>query len=121
MTLIQSGIIFLAALSSGTLNSVAGGGGLIIFPVLLITGMSPVVANATSTIAALPGLIAGVKAYHPDLQEVRRLCVVFSGVSLIGGMIGALFVLWIPGKILQQWVPYLLLLATLLFTFSAPY
>ncbi|MBD3885987.1 sulfite exporter TauE/SafE family protein [Phormidium tenue FACHB-886] len=117
-TLIQASFVFLAALSSGTLNSVAGGGGLIMFPTLLMTGMSPVVANATSTIAALPGLIAGAKAYHPDLREVKRLCIVFSSVSLLGGTIGALFVLWIPGEILKQLVPYLLLLATLLFTFS---
>ena len=96
----------------------AGGGGLIIFPALLITGISPVVANATSTVAALPGLVAGIKAYQPDLRNIRRLCVVFSSVSLAGGIIGALFVLWIPGEILKQLVPYLLLLATLLFTFS---
>lgn len=51
MTPIQSCFLFLAAVSSGTLNSVAGGGGLIVFPALLITGMSPVVANATSTIS----------------------------------------------------------------------
>lgn len=118
MTPIQSCLLFLAAVSSGTLNSVAGGGGLIVFPTLLIMGMSPVVANATSTVAALPGLIAGAKAYHQDLQDVKRLCVVFSGVSLVGGIIGTLLVLWIPGEILKQLVPYLLLLATLLFTFS---
>jgi uncharacterized membrane protein YfcA len=100
------------------LNSVAGGGGLIIFPALLMTGMSPVVANATSTVAALPGLVAGVNAYHADLQGVRRLCVLFSSVSLVGGVIGVLLLLWIPGSILKQLVPYLLLFATLLFTFS---
>ncbi len=118
MTLIQASFLFLAALSSGVLNSVAGGGGLIVFPALLITGMSPVVANATSTVAALPGLIASVKAYQADLQDSRRLCVVFSSVSLVGGIIGALLVLWISGEILKELVPYLLLLATLLFTFS---
>ena len=118
MTLLQSCYLFLAALSSGALNSVAGGGGLIMFPALLITGMSPVVANATSTVAALPGLIAGVKAYHPDLRNIRHLCVVFSSVSLVGGIIGALLVLWTPDTILKQLVPYLLLFATLLFAFS---
>lgn len=118
MTFTQGCLVFLASLSSGALNSVAGGGGLIIFPALLITGMSPVIANATSTVASLPGLVAGVKAYQSDLRDTERLCVVFGSVSLMGGIMGALLLLWIPGAMLQQLVPYLLLFATLLFTFS---
>ncbi|MBW4690921.1 MAG: sulfite exporter TauE/SafE family protein [Lyngbya sp. HA4199-MV5] len=118
MAFTQGCLVFLASLFSGALNSVAGGGGLIMFPALLLTGMSPVSANATSTIAALPGLMASVKAYQPDLRNMRQLCVVFSSVSLAGGTIGARLVLWIPGELLKQLVPYLLLFATLLFTFS---
>ena len=118
MTLLQACLIFLVALFSGALNSVAGGGGLIIFPALLVVGMPPVIANATSTVASLPGLIAGVKAYQSDLRDTKRLCVLFSSVSLVGGIIGALLLLWIPSEILKQLIPYLLLLAILLFTFS---
>lgn len=118
MPLIQACFIFLAAFVSGVLNSVAGGGGLIMFPALLIAGMPPVIANATSTVAAVPGLIAGVKAYQSELQGIERLCVVSSSVSLVGGIIGALLTIWIPSNVIKQLVPYLLLLATLLFTFS---
>ncbi len=46
------------------------------FPALLLMGMPPVIANATSTVAALPGLVAGIRAYQPDLRNIRRLCVV---------------------------------------------
>jgi len=117
-TLLMPLFLFVIALINGVLNSVAGGGGLIIFPVLLITGMSPVAANATGTVASLLGLIAGVKAYQTDLQSVTRLCVLFSGVSFAGATIGALLVLWIPNETIKPLIPYLLLMATLLFTFS---
>lgn len=75
-------------------------------------------ANATGTVAALPGLVAAIKAYHADLRAIERLCILVSIVSLIGGVIGAVLVLWISGAMLRQLVPYLLLFATLLFTFS---
>lgn len=72
MTLIQTCFLFAIALFSGGLNSVAGGSGLITFPALLLTGMSPVTANATGTVAALPGLIAAIKAYQTDLRAIER-------------------------------------------------
>lgn len=117
MTFIQACFLFLAALLGGMLNSVAGGGGLIVFPALLIAGLPPISANATSTLASWPGLIASLGAYRQELQATPRLCLLFSGVSLVGGMIGAILLLATPTTMFKQLVPYLLLLATLLFTF----
>ncbi|MGR3543907.1 MAG: sulfite exporter TauE/SafE family protein, partial [Paracoccus sp. (in: a-proteobacteria)] len=47
-------LTFLAGVLGGVLNAVAGGGTFITFPALVFTGVPPVVANATSTVAALP-------------------------------------------------------------------
>ncbi len=37
------------------MNSIAGGGTIVTFPSLIVSGLSSIVANATSTIALLPG------------------------------------------------------------------
>ena len=51
-------LLFIAAICAGALNSVAGGGGFIAFPALLFTGILPVNANATNTVALWPGTVA---------------------------------------------------------------
>lgn len=116
MTFIQACFLFLAALLSGILNSVAGGGGLIVFPALLIAALPSISANATSTLASWPGSIASIGAYRQELQAIGRLSLLFGSVSLVGGMIGAMLLLHTPTAMFEQLVPYLLLLATLLFT-----
>ena len=47
MSLLHACFLFVAAMLAGLLNSVAGGGGLIIFPALLMTGLPSISANAT--------------------------------------------------------------------------
>lgn len=48
-------VLIAAAFGAGVLNSVAGGGSFLTFPALVFTGMPPVMANATSTVAVFPG------------------------------------------------------------------
>ncbi|MEO6889586.1 MAG: sulfite exporter TauE/SafE family protein [Ktedonobacteraceae bacterium] len=115
-------LLFFAALLGGALNSVAGGGSFISFPALIFTGVLPIPANATSTVALWPGSIASMGAYRKELVEQYRLhrafLLVLSGTSLIGGEIGAQLLLHTPPATFVILIPYLLLLATLLFTFS---
>ncbi|KAB8335357.1 sulfite exporter TauE/SafE family protein [Scytonema tolypothrichoides VB-61278] len=118
MTFMQACFLFFAAWMSGVLNSVAGGGGLIIFPALIVTGLPAISANATSTLASCPGYIAGISAYREELQAQQQLSWLFGSVSLVGGMLGAVLLLHTPASVFDQLVPYLLLLATVLFTFG---
>ena len=62
----------LSAFLAGAINSIAGGGTLLTFPALLAV-VSPVVANATSTIALVPGSLAGAWGYRQDVQHPPRL------------------------------------------------
>ena len=68
MDFVQACFLFIAAWISGVLNSVAGGGGLIIFPALTVTGLPAINANATTTLSSLPEYIASIGAYRDKLQ-----------------------------------------------------
>jgi uncharacterized membrane protein YfcA len=112
-------ILFFAAVLGGALNSVAGGGSFITFPTLIFTGVPAIQANATSTVALWPGSLASVGAYRKEIAKQNRLLMlVLVGISLIGGILGAVLLLRTPQATFVRLIPYLLLLATLLFAFS---
>ena len=112
-------VLFAAALLGGAINSVAGGGSFLTFPALVVSGVSPIYANATSTVALWPGSVASVGAYRRELGHARHT-VLLSVVSLIGGIAGAVLLLHTPSSAFQRLIPWLLLLATLVFAFGRP-
>ncbi len=118
MELLDFGLIFGAALLAGALNAIAGGGSFISFPALLVASVPPIIANATNALALWPGTLASVKAYRQEIQGQRRDLILFSGLSLIGGLLGALLLLYTDEQRFTALIPYLLLFATLVFTFS---
>ena len=68
----QGVVLFLAALAAGAINAVAGGGSFLTFPSLLLVGIPPVNANATSTVALWPGQPASVWAYRREIRDIPR-------------------------------------------------
>ena len=118
MTFLEAGLLFLAAVAGGALNSVAGGGSFITFPTLLFTGVSPIIANATSTMALWPGSLASVGAYRKDVRAYRGYLVPFSIASIIGGYLGARLLLRTSDGDFRALVPWLMLVATLVFAFG---
>ncbi len=121
MTFSQILILFIAAVLGGTLNAVAGGGSFFTFPALVFAGVPVIPANATSTVALWPGSVASVGAYRKDLtRQERGFLIVMVGTSLIGGILGAQLLLGTSQSAFVHLLPFLLLMATLLFTFSGP-
>jgi uncharacterized membrane protein YfcA len=113
-----------SAFFAGALNSIAGGGTLLTFPALL-TALAPfgtqaaAMANGTSTVALMPGSLAGAVGYRRELWECRRFVLRMILPSLIGGYIGA----WLVGKdraAFAQLVPWLILTSAILFVVQAP-
>ena len=121
MTIAEVVILFVAAVVGGTLNAVAGGGSFVTFPALVFTGVPPITANATSTVALWPGSIASTAAYRKEFNAERRLLILLGSSSLIGGVIGAILLLKTPQATFDRLVPLLLLLATVLFTFGGSF
>ncbi len=110
----------LAALVAGVVNSVAGGGTLLTFPALIAAGLSPLVANATSTVALLPAALGSMLGYRRELTGGRYWVVALALPSLIGGGLGALLLLHTPGATFDRVVPWLVLGATTIFIVQKP-
>jgi uncharacterized protein len=110
--------LFVAGALGGALNSVAGGGSFIAFPALLFTGVPPIPANATNTIALWTGAAASGGAYRKRLDVPRRVMIPLLTASLVGGVAGAILLLKTPAHTFMRVLPWLTLGATLLFAFG---
>ncbi|HEY0756170.1 MAG TPA: sulfite exporter TauE/SafE family protein [Ktedonobacteraceae bacterium] len=112
-------ITFVAAILGGTLNGVAGGGTFLTLPSLIWAGVLPVEANATSTTALWPGSAAAIWALRKELlHQNKTLLLVLGMTGFVGGAIGALLLIVTPQSTFVLLIPYLLLLATVLFAIS---
>lgn len=107
-------LICLSALAAGAVNSIAGGGTLLTFPSLL-TVLGPVAANATSTVALLPGSVSATLGYRAELRRARHHLMVLWPPSLVGGVAGSLLLIHLPEQIFARAVPWLLITASVLF------
>jgi uncharacterized protein len=107
-------ILCFAAFFAGAVNSIAGGGTLLTFPAL--DGViGSVGANATSTLALLPGSLAGSLGYRKELAQTRRMTLWLLVPSILGGSLGAYCVLEFGKSTFEQLIPWLILLASTLF------
>jgi len=120
MSLLNMLLLVAAAFAAGIINSIAGGGTLITFPVLIWMGLDPKVANATSTVALWPGLFGGLFGYRRELENSSAILLRLGLTSVIGGAIGAWLLIWTPSPTFARLVPFLILFATLLFMAQGP-
>jgi uncharacterized membrane protein YfcA len=110
--------LFFAGVLGGVLNAVAGGGSFVLFPALWRTGVPPVPANATNTVALWVGVTASGGAYRNRLDISRRVMVPLIVTSVVGGLAGAFLLLKTPAHTFMKVLPWLMLGATLLFAFG---
>jgi uncharacterized membrane protein YfcA len=115
MTPAQSLILAAAAFGAGAMNAMAGGGTILTFPTLVFLGMPAVAANATSTVALLPGAAASMAAFRREVSENRGWLRTLFLPSLLGGVLGSVLLLRTPETTFQYLAPILILFATILF------
>jgi uncharacterized membrane protein YfcA len=104
-----------SAFAAGVMNAMAGGGTILTFPTLLLIGVSPITANATSTVALLPGVAASLVGYRREVRAHRPWLKTLFLPSLVGGAIGSFLLLRTPEKLFAALAPQLVLFATVLF------
>ena len=116
--------LLLAGFIAGAMNAIAGGGSFVSFPALVAVGVPAVAANASSTVALVPGTLASAWAYTTGPHRVGLMG--FGGlsfrellaVSVAGGLAGAVLLLSTPGATFDAVIPWLLLWATIVFAFG---
>ncbi|HEX4248481.1 MAG TPA: sulfite exporter TauE/SafE family protein [Pseudonocardia sp.] len=111
--------LLLAGIAAGALNAAGGGGTFVALPALVAAGLAPVTANASTTVALLPGALASAWTYRREIAPVgdtsmRSLAV----ASVLGGGLGAGLLLALPPVSFAAAVPWLLAFATLVLAFG---
>ena len=110
---------FAAAFLAGAVNSVAGGGTLISFPVLLALGLPPVVANATNTVGIWPGAFGSMWGFRKEIARLDRRIFWLLLPALVGGWAGAMLLRSSSTAVFERVAPWLVLFATFLFMIQA--
>ena len=118
MSLVTIAALFAAALASGVINAVAGGGTFITFGALTLFGIPPITANASSAIIQFPGYLTSTHAYRAEITRYWRQAVKLLLVSAVGALLGSLVLLTIDNPAFRVIVPWLLLGATAVFAFG---
>jgi uncharacterized protein len=118
VTLWELALLGFVGLLGGAINSIAGGGSLVVFPAMLATGMTPLQANVTNSISQWPGYLGGVLGFRPDLEpqmhRVRQVVL----AAIIGSTVGCILLLSLPSSAFDAVVPVLVLGAAVLLYFQ---
>ena len=87
---------------------------MITFPTLLALGIPPVTANMSNTVGLAPGSLSGALSMRPELDGQRHRVWRLGSASLLGGIAGAVLLLWLPSKAFDAIVPILIGIGCLL-------
>jgi len=113
-------ILAIAGFCAGVVNVVAGGGGFLTFPALLLTGLDPRAANITSTVGLYPMQVTTGYAGRKHLTGTPHLSFrTLMILSLFGGAIGAGLLLCTSSQFFGKLVPWLVLFATAMFAIGS--
>lgn len=107
-------ILFLPGVLGGMINAIAGGGGIVMYPALLASGLSPLVANATASLVVWPGSLASAYGYRKELKKVPKTYLWLAVPSLIGAIIGSTILIRTDVQTFEKIVPWLIFSAVLL-------
>ena len=108
-----------AGVLGGSMNAIAGGGSFVTLPALVAVGVPALNANATSTVALVPSALASAFAYRHDFKGFDGVTLrAMAAISVAGGILGALLLLYTPQSVFDTIFPFLLLFGVLVFAFG---
>jgi len=113
-------ILILAGALAGLINGVVGSGTLITFPIMLLLGYPPLVANVSNNLGLIPGSTAAAWQYHAQLWQRRRLVAQMLPLTIVGAAAGSLLLLVLPSEVFSGVVP-VLIIAALVVVLAQPF
>jgi hypothetical protein len=113
--------LLLAAFSAGLVDAIAGGGGLIQLPALLIglPQASTVEVLGTNKVASVFGTTASALTYRRSVKTDARFLVTMALPALFGSVLGALSASLIPTQSMRP-IVFVLLVAVAIYTWRKP-
>ncbi|MDO8626842.1 MAG: sulfite exporter TauE/SafE family protein [Candidatus Diapherotrites archaeon] len=112
--------ILLAVVSfvAGVYGTISGGSSLIVLPAMLFIGLSPAIAIGTNRLSVTTGSLTAILAFRKSVEFLWKEILVFVGLALVGGFLGAFFIVSIDQAIALKIVGILMLATGLLMFFS---
>lgn len=107
-------LLLSAGIAGGMINAIAGGGGIIMYPALLASGLPPIIANATSSLVVWPGSLTSAYGYRKELRKVPRAYLWLALPCLVGSIIGSVILVNTEPHVFEQLAPWLVLSAVIL-------
>jgi uncharacterized membrane protein YfcA len=117
MDLAHALLLIAAGVVAGGINALAGGGSLITFPGLILTGLPSVQANVTNSVSVFPGYLSSVLGSRADLAGQRRVRAMLP-VCAAGTAVGCALLLRTPARAFELVVPFLVLGAAAMLFFQ---
>ncbi|MGY1815009.1 sulfite exporter TauE/SafE family protein [Blastococcus sp. SYSU D00820] len=112
MTVLEAALLVLAGVGAGLTGSIAGLASLISYPALLATGIPPVTANVSNTVALVLNSVGSVSASGPELRGQGRRLLPLGVAAVLGGAAGAVLLLATPSDAFERIVPFLIAAAS---------
>ena len=110
--------LFVAAFGAGFIDSIAGGGGLISLPALMVAGLPPHVVLGTNKLQSMCGTFFATINYARKDKILWKAAFIGVPLALLGSALGSQLTLIIPVKLLAKILILLLPPATILMFFS---
>jgi uncharacterized membrane protein YfcA len=111
-------ILFLVGIIVGVMNSIAGGGMLIGFPVMLALGLPALSANVTANVVVLPGNMSSAFGYRRLLKKVPPIYLILLIPAALGAALGATILRHTSSAHFEHIIPLLIIFAVALFAFQ---
>jgi len=95
-------LIFAVGIFAGFINTLAGGGSILVLPVLILAGLPSPIANATNRVAILLQNATATKSFHKHNVLNIKPIIHITFAAIIGAVVGSFFAIKIDSVLFDK-------------------